>query len=157
MEPIGTVRREDHSDDEGYSIWVRQHPGYPDVEMINTEWTCVWSTAPGNLGARLGDDIIEHSRIIGGVPGTPAQTAADVRLNDPVETLPGALYWTDEPVRGIVVGIVGRPNAYCTILFDQPQAVTDPPEEKTTYTHWGVSRLHFRLLDDDPFESKENE
>lgn len=153
MDPIGTVRREDHDDDDGespgYTIWVRQDPGYPDSEMVNTEWTCIWSTSLGNIGGRHGDSITEVSRVIGAVPNTPAQTAADVRLNDRVETLPGALYWTDEPVRGIVVAIIGRPNAHCTILFDEPQAVTDPPEEKTTYTHWGVSRLGFRLLEED--------
>lgn len=156
MDPIGTVRREDHGDDDGYSIWVRQHPGYPDVELIDTEWTCVWSTAPGNLGARLGDrQLLDHTRVIGGVPGTPAQTAADVRLNDPVETLPDALYWTNEPVRGIVVGIVGRPNAHCTILFDEPQLVqsADPSEPPVRYTHWGVSRLSFRLLSEDEIDT----
>lgn len=149
MDPIGTVRREDHTE-EGHTIWVRQDPGYPDSEMANTEWTCIWSTYAPGMGHRLGDEqVVQFSRIIGYVPGTPAQTAADVRLNDPVETLPGALYWTDEPVRGIVVAIIGRPNAHCTILFDEPQAVTDPPEEKTTYTRWGVSRLGFRLLEED--------
>jgi hypothetical protein len=149
MDPIGTVRREDHEDGSGHTVWLRQDPGYPDSEMRDTEWTCIWSTALGNIGVRLGDDITTCSRVIGAVPGTPAQTAADIQLNDRVETLPGALYWTDEPVRGIVVAIVDRPNAHCTILFDEPQAVTNPPEEKTTYAHWGLSRLGFRLLEED--------
>jgi hypothetical protein len=149
MDPIGTVRREDH-EVEGHTIWVRQDPGYPDSEMTDTEWTCVWSTFAPSMGRRMGDEAVtEVSRVIGYVPGTPAQTAADVQLNDRVETLPGTLYWTDEPVQGIVVAIVGRPNAHCTILFDEPQAVTNPPEEKTTYPHWGVSRLGFRLLEED--------
>jgi hypothetical protein len=149
MDPIGTVRREDHKEGEGQSIWIRQDPGYPDSEMTDTEWTCIWSTAVGNIGYRLGDRIAQVSQIIGAVPGTPAQTAADVELHDRVETLPGALYWTDEPVRGIIVAIIGRPHAHCTILFDEPQAATNPPHQDTTYTHWGVSRLSFRLLEED--------
>jgi hypothetical protein len=149
MDPIGTVRREDHHDDgeaPGHTIWVRQDPGYPDSEMANTEWTCVWSTSPGNIGGRHGDSITEVSEVIGYVSGTPAVTAADVRLNDRVETLPGALYWTNEPVQGHVVGIL---PAHCTIKFDQPQVLGDSPEDRTTYTHWGVSRLSFRLLEDE--------
>src|SRR4051812_46089455 len=113
MDPIGTVRREDHAE-EGHTIWVRQDPGYPDSEMIDTEWTCIWSTFAPSMGRRMSDGAVtKHSRVIGAVPGTPAQTAADVHLNDRVETLPGALYWTDEPVQGIVIAIVGRPSARC--------------------------------------------
>jgi hypothetical protein len=152
MDPIGTVRREDHEDEPvGYSIWLRQDPGYPDSEMRDTEWTCIWSTSPGNIGVRHGDDITTCSRVIGAVPGTPAQTAADVRLDDRVETLPGGLYWTDEPVQGTIVAIVGRPDAHCTILFDEPQQVPsyEPGEPGVRYTHWAVSRLNFRILEED--------
>jgi len=149
MDPIGTVRRQDHKSEPGVSIWIRMNPSYPDNQFTDTEWTCIWSTANNWIGVRSGDDLIDFSEVIGTVPGTPAQTAADVQLGDRVETLPGALYWTDEPVQGVVVAIVSHPSAHCTILFDEPQAVTDPSEEKTTYTHWGVSRLHFRLLDED--------
>lgn len=148
MDPIGTVRREDHKEGKGHSIWVCQNPGYPDSEMTDTEWTCIWSTSPGTIGYRLGDRITEYSRVIGYVPGTPAQTAADVRLNDRVETLPGALFWTEEPVQGVVVAIKNRPETHCTIAFDQPQT-TRLGDEVVTYTRWSVTRLHFRLLEED--------
>ena len=148
MDPIGTVRREDHRDGSGHTIWVRQDPGYPDSEMVDTEWTIVWSTDPGSAGGRHGDDITEISKVIGAVPGTPAQTASDVQLGDRVETLPGALYWTDEPVRGNVVAIIGRPNARCTIAFDEAQK-DECPEFPTTFTSWSVSRLLFRVLEED--------
>lgn len=147
MDPIGTVRRENHKDDGGYSIWMRQHPGYPDSEMIDTEWTCVWSTAPGNFGARLGDDITAHSVVIGGAPGTPAQTGADVQRGDRVETLPGALYWTDEPVQGRVIAVGVSTDRHVTIEFDEPQHLKG--EFPATYTHWGMFRQNFRLLDED--------
>lgn len=150
MDPIGTVRREDHKDGDGHSIWLRQDPGYPDSEMIDTEWTCVWSTAEGNIGARHGDSITACSKVIGYVPGTPAQTAADVRIDDRVETLPGGLYWTEEPVQGTVVGIINHPDAHCTILFDQPQEIEDAVYGIVRHTHWAVSRLRLRLLEEDP-------
>jgi hypothetical protein len=87
MDPIGTIRREDHRDDgegPGYSIWLRMQPTYPDDQLPDTEWTCLWSTSPGNIGSRLGDDIVKHSEIIGQVPGTPAYTGADVEQGDHV-------------------------------------------------------------------------
>lgn len=148
MDPIGTVRHEDHEDGSGHAIWLRQDPGYPDSEMRDTEWTCIWSTSGGNIGVRHGDDITTCSKVIGCVPGTPAQTADDVRLNDRVETLPGGLFWTEEPVQGVVVAIVNRPDARCTIVFDEPQT-TRLGDEVVTYTHWSVTRLHFRLLEED--------
>jgi hypothetical protein len=87
MDPIGTVRREDHHDDgeaPGYTIWVRMQPTYPDDQLPDTEWTCLWSTSPGNIGVRLGDGIAQHSEIVGQVPGSPAYTGTDVEQGDHV-------------------------------------------------------------------------
>lgn len=90
MDPIGTVRREDHGVHQ-HTIWVRQDPGYPDSELTNTEWTCIWSTAEGNIGCRLGDAVVSKHPIIGHVPGTPASTGADVEIGDEVMiTVPDA-------------------------------------------------------------------
>jgi hypothetical protein len=87
MDPIGTVRREDHRDDgeaPGYSIWVRMQPTYPDDQLPDTEWTCLWSTAPGNIGVRHGDEIARHSEVVGQIPGSPAYTGSDVQVGDSV-------------------------------------------------------------------------
>lgn len=87
MDPIGTVRREDHHDDSedpGYSIWVRMQPTYPDDQLPDTEWTCIWSTSAGNIGVRLGSDIVKHSKVIGQISGTPAYTGSDVQVGDSV-------------------------------------------------------------------------
>jgi hypothetical protein len=156
MDPIGTVRREDHHDDgeaPGYTIWIRQQPTYPDDQLPDTEWTCLWSTSPGNIGARLGDDITEHSEIVGAVPGTPAETGSDVQVGDRVETLPGALYWTDEPQPGRISEIQG-PEPHFNIFFDEPQFVAG--EFPATYTRWSLRRLHFTLLETDFNESTED-
>lgn len=75
MDPVGTVRREEHGD--GHSIWVRQHPGYPDSELTGTEWTCVWSTVPGKPGDRLEDETASAFALVGAVPGTPADTGEE--------------------------------------------------------------------------------
>ena len=84
MDPIGTIRRETH--DAGHSIWVRMDPGYPDNQLVDTEWTCIWSTAPGNIAERLGSPIIEQDKnpIIGQVRDTPAYTGVDVEIGDKV-------------------------------------------------------------------------
>jgi hypothetical protein len=87
MDPIGTIRREDYQGDgeaPGYSIWVRMQPTYPDDQLPDTEWTCLWSTSAGNIGNRLGHDIVKHSTIIGQVLGTPAHTGTDVEQGDHV-------------------------------------------------------------------------
>lgn len=80
LDPIGTVRREDHPECAGYSIWVLV--GQPDVAwdtdaheyrtvMGTPLWLCIQSTAPGNVAVCL--DAVPHSfPIIGAVPGTEA-------------------------------------------------------------------------------------
>lgn len=70
MDPIGTVRRK--MDDQGASVWVRMDPGYPDNEFADTEYTCISSTIPGVVAARLGARVVEQFPAIGAVPGTPA-------------------------------------------------------------------------------------
>jgi hypothetical protein len=71
MDPVGTVRQESHEDG-GHSIWIRQDPGYPDNQFMRTEWTCIWSTVPCNIGDRCGNEVTKDSTVIGQVPGTPA-------------------------------------------------------------------------------------
>lgn len=147
MDPIGTVRREEHEG--GYSIWLRQDPGYPDNQMTDTEWTCVHSTAPGNISVRLGTRIEEIAPIVSAVFGTPAFTGEDVQVGDRVETIPSAVHWTDVPLHGRIVKI-GTPHFDApnfTVEFDEPQHV---PDEKfpVTYTHWALRRIHFRLIEE---------
>ncbi|WP_027930737.1 hypothetical protein [Amycolatopsis thermoflava] len=73
-DPIGTIRREDHYHGDGYSIWARIH--HADYRR-NEEWTCVWSTAEGNVGERLRAAVIEVAEVpvVGAIPGTPAASA----------------------------------------------------------------------------------
>jgi hypothetical protein len=160
MDPIGTVRREDHHDDgeaSGYTIWVRMQPTYPDDQLPDTEWTCVWSTAPGNIGVRFGDSITEHSEIVGAVRGTPAETGSDVQIGDRVQTLPNATYWTEEPLLGRIVPTRfphTDPPTF-TVEFDRPQTA-HLADDVATYTHWSMGRLGFRLLETDFDESTED-
>jgi hypothetical protein len=76
-----------------------------------------------------------------------------VQPGDRVETLPGVLYWTDEPVRGHIAGILGS-GVHFDIVFDEPQHLTG--EFPATYTRWGLRRLHFTLLETDFDESTED-
>lgn len=65
-DPVGTVRREEHEG--GYSIWQRHQP---DATRGN-EWTCVWSTARGNIECTAPHPAVADFPVIGAVPGTPA-------------------------------------------------------------------------------------
>jgi hypothetical protein len=152
-DPLGTVRKEEHQG--GHSIWVRQLPTYPDSEFTDTEWTCIWSTAEGNIGQRVGDGLTEASEIIGAVPGTPAHTGEDVEVGARAETLPESTYWTDQPLPGRVVkaSIPDYSGArHFTVEFDEPQVVTSgdgTPDRPARYTNWAMPRLGFRLIEED--------
>jgi hypothetical protein len=110
--PIGTIRRET-LDDGGYSIWIRMDPGYPDNQLTDTEWTCVWSTASGNIGTRMGTDVIEDqlpeaSKVIGQIPDTPAHTGSDCSIGDRVEIASDAILWDNGDVLGEITEIKTR-------------------------------------------------
>jgi hypothetical protein len=121
-------------------------PGYPDDQLTDTEWTCIWSTTPGNIGERLGDYIVTRHPIVGSVFATPADTGSDIQVGDRVETLPHTTYWTDEPVRGRVSAIRNEVYPpYFDIEFDEIQV----PREGGHYTKWSLLRLHFQLLEDE--------
>jgi hypothetical protein len=139
MDPIGTIRREEHGD--GHTIWARIPPGYPDSELVDTEWTAIWSTAEGNLGQRLGDEVISQHPMIGVIPGTPAETGADVPVGAKVRTHPGVLYWTDKRVSGVVVEVPGMENAFVTHFLLQ----LDDDDHPT----FGLQRRHFELIEDE--------
>lgn len=139
MDPIGTVRREEHGD--GQTIWARIPPGYPDSEFVGTEWTAIWSTVKGNLGVRRGDEEIIQFPVIGEIPGTPADTGSDVPLGAKVRTHPGVLYWTDKRVSGVVVEVPGMGNAFVTHFLLQP----DDDDHPT----FGLPRRHFELIEDE--------
>lgn len=140
MDPIGTVRREEHGD--GYTIWARIPPGYPDSELVGTEWTAVWSTAEGNLGQRLYDEVISRHPVIGEIPGTPADTGSDVPLGAKVRTHPGILYWTDERLDGIVAEVPGSGAAFTSHFLIHFPGNRDHPT-------FGLQRRHFELIEDE--------
>lgn len=139
MDPIGTVRREEHEG--GYSIWVRQDPGYPDSEFAETEWTCIHSTAPGNIGCRTGNGIAEKSEIVDTVFGTPAYTGEDVEMNQLVRvTRPGPDQGRHGFVRAIAQDRKGERRVF-DVIGEAPA-----PEPWTTCHTW-LWRSEFELLD----------
>jgi hypothetical protein len=150
MDPIGMVRRENHGVFQ-YSIWLRMDPGYPDNQLTDTEWTCIWSTSEGNIGTRLGAGAVERTDhpIIGTIDGTPAATGEDVAIGDRVETRPDAIAWASgESLQGQIADIKRDVSgAWFTILFDEPQVITG--EVDTQYSRWAVRRQHFVLLEED--------
>lgn len=141
MDPIGTVRREEHGDG-GHTIWARIPPGYPDSELVDTEWTAVWSTAEGALGARLGDEAISQHPVIGEIPGTPAETGSDVPLGAKVRTHLGILYWTDKRLNGIVAETPGSEAAFTDRFLIRFPGNRDHPT-------FGLQRRHFELIEDE--------
>lgn len=152
MDPIGTVRREDHHDDgeePGYTIWVRQQPTYPDDQLPDTEWTCLWSTSPGNIGVRLGDGITEYSEVIGQVPGSPAETGSDVQVGDHVLIDTTVAVWSDEPVRGRVEAIAAPDGILLIPLFRISDTL---PDDRMIHLH----RRDFALVETDFDESTED-
>src|SRR5436305_1392650 len=99
MDPIGTLRREEHED--GYTLWARMDPGYPDNQFTDTEWTAIWSTAPGNISARRGDKAVQEFPVFGRISGTPSVIGEDISLEDKV-MISGV---TGECITATVVGI----------------------------------------------------
>lgn len=151
MDPIGTVRREDHHDDgepPGYSIWVRMQPTYPDDQLPDTEWTCLWSTSAGNLGVRQGDSITQYSEVVGQVPGSPAETGSDVHFHDTVLVDTSVAVWADEPQRGRVEAVQPANGILLVPLF---QISGTTPDGRDIYLH----RRDFTLLETDFDESTE--
>lgn len=140
-DPIGTVRREDHKDGDGHNIWLRQDPGYPDNELTDTEWTCLYSTAPGNIGQRLGETVCAVSKVIGVVPGSPAYTGTDVEVDDKV------LVTQDDDVNPVPARVVRihepdqwRDQRSFVLAFITPEH----PEGEVALD--GFFRCHFALL-----------
>lgn len=155
LDPIGTVRQENHHDG-GSSIWVRQDPGYPDNQFGSTEWTCIHSIAPGNIGARMGAHQIELPQhpVIGQVPGTPAETGEDVEVGDRVRLLDVS---GSGPLTG-TVDVKNPPRAHdlnprthtFRIALDHPVEV---PGFSEPVRSWGASRWHFgRIVTDEELD-----
>lgn len=151
MDPIGTVRREDHHDDgeePGFTIWVRMQPTYPDDQLPDTEWTCLWSTAPGNIGVRHGNEITEHSQVVGQVPGSPAETGSDVQVGDSVLVGTNVAVWADTPQRGRVEAVQPANGILLVPLFQ----ISGAADGRDIYLH----RRDFTLLETDFDESTES-
>lgn len=74
-DPIGTYRREDYED--GFSIFQAA-----ENRAADRYWLCVYSTAAGNRGLPLSDSDVVGARIVGALPGSPADvppvTAEDI-------------------------------------------------------------------------------
>lgn len=147
MDPIGTVRRENFGVHQ-YAIWVRQDPGYPDSEMIDTEWTCIWSTDLSREGTRIGCKAIEQTDhpIIGQVPGTPAETGADVEVGDRVR-IPTML--VDEAFGTVIAADVNSDRT--RPVYGIPEGIpffairVDGDDARPVY----LRRSHFELLEED--------
>lgn len=68
-DPVGTFRREDHED--GYSIWQKIEDS-----LGRIYWWCTFSTVEGNKMTRVDDPDLVDTRVIGALPGSPADRPA---------------------------------------------------------------------------------
>lgn len=71
-DPIGTVRREHHTHDDGYTTWQLWTNQYGD-----RTWRVSWSTHPVARGFLRKDVDMVGCPVIGPAPGTPAAEAVD--------------------------------------------------------------------------------
>lgn len=89
---VGELRRENHDDDSGHSIWQVQE-NY-DGERF---WCCVYSTAPGNRDVQFPLEKMLDLPVVGYVPGSPAAYAAATKpgrvVRDPIGL--GERLWRD--------------------------------------------------------------
>lgn len=92
QDEVGTVRREEHREDGGQSVW--QHVQFQlSATKAGSHWVCTHSDHFGNLGESLTHDQVRDMPVIGAAPGTPAAEAQNVGIG---QTLPeGYASWAE--------------------------------------------------------------
>jgi len=97
-DPIGTVRREMHGKD-GFSVWVKV--GVVDAnDALYGAWQCVYSTAIGNIGETLKNELVEQDEhtIVTLLPYTPAANPSRTLLDSADDVIASMQELrTDEP------------------------------------------------------------
>ncbi len=71
MDPVGTIRREDHGDH--YTLWALTVPSWLEEYP---RWSLLYSTGPGTVVELWsGRSVEELTRVVGTIPDTPAANA----------------------------------------------------------------------------------